>query len=308
MHYRKCRYQPAGTNSYGQPILVVTSSPDTETKAILLPKPLPIKFHIFVVSCFTHEYWYSMAGHSKWANIKHRKAAVDARRGKLFTKVSKEIIVAARLGGGDPEGNSRLRMAIQNARAVSMPVDNIKRAIQRGTGEIEGVTYEDVTYEGYAAGGVAVMVECTTENRNRTVQEVRATFSKYGGNLGETNSVLWNFNRMGEIVVNSSLPEDTLFEIAVDSGCSDVDILFDEGAVAGAVLHCPVDSLQSVTEALEKAGLEVSEQHLAYVPNTKITVTDPDTVKKIIKLLDVFEDNDDVQQVFHNADLPDDAE
>ncbi|GMV53697.1 MAG: YebC/PmpR family DNA-binding transcriptional regulator [Chlorobi bacterium] len=249
-----------------------------------------------------------MAGHSKWANIKHRKAAVDARRGKLFTKVSKEIIVAARLGGGDPEGNSRLRMAIQNARAVSMPVDNIKRAIQRGTGEIEGVTYEDVTYEGYAAGGVAVMVECTTENRNRTVQEVRATFSKYGGNLGETNSVLWNFNRMGEIVLNSSLPEDTLFEIAVDSGCSDVDILFDEGAVAGAVLHCPVDSLQSVTEALEKAGLEVSEQHLAYVPNTKATVTDPDTIKKIIKLLDVFEDNDDVQQVFHNADLPDDAE
>lgn len=241
-----------------------------------------------------------MAGHSKWANIKHRKAVVDARRGKLFTRASKEIIVAARLGGGDPDHNPRLRMAVQNARAVSMPVDNIKRAIQRGTGEIEGATYEDMTFEGYGPGGVAVIVECTSENRNRTVQEVRATFSKYGGNLGETNSVNWNFSRKGEVKVNTTLTEDELFEIAVDVGADDVMMVDD-----GAVIHCAVDVLGTVANDLAQRGLDVGEQRLVYEPNTMVEITTKDQAKMMMKLLDAFDDNDDVQNVFNNAEIDD---
>lgn len=241
-----------------------------------------------------------MAGHSKWANIKHRKAVVDARRGKLFTRASKEIIVAARLGGGDPDHNPRLRMAVQNARAVSMPVDNIKRAIQRGTGEIEGANYEDMTFEGYGPGGVAVIVECTSENRNRTVQEVRATFSKYGGNLGETNSVNWNFSRKGEVKVNTTLTEDELFEIAVDVGADDVMMVDD-----GAVIHCAVDVLGTVANDLAQRGLDVGEQRLVYEPNTMVEITTKEQAKLMLKLLDAFDDNDDVQNVFNNAEIDD---
>lgn len=244
-----------------------------------------------------------MAGHSKWANIKHRKAATDAKRGKLFTRVSKEIIVAARLGGGDPDANSRLRMAIQNARAVSMPADNIKRAIQRGTGEIEGVTYEDVTYEGYGPGGVAIIIECTTENRNRTVQEVRATFSKYGGSLGENNSVSWNFTRVGEIRIETTATEEALFEHAISAGASDVEYFEDVESGQGAVVYCAIEMLQAVSQQLELFGHSIEEQRLAYLPSTTVAVQDQDVEKKLRKLIDVFDDNDDVQQVFHNAEL-----
>lgn len=249
-----------------------------------------------------------MAGHSKWANIKHRKAATDAKRGKLFTRVSKEIIVAARLGGGDPDANSRLRMAIQNARGVSMPADNIKRAIQRGTGEIEGVTYEDVVYEGYGPGGVALIVECTTENRNRTVQEVRATFSKYGGSLGENNSVSWNFTRMGEIRLQTTSSEEKVLEDAINAGASDVEYFADAESGQGAVVYCAIDSLQAIMAIMESNGHIVVEQRLAYLPTTLVQVNDGESEKKLRKLLDTFDDNDDVQQVFHNAELEEESE
>lgn len=241
-----------------------------------------------------------MAGHSKWANIKHRKAAVDARRGKAFTKASKEIIVAARLGGGDPESNSRLRMAIQNARALSVPNDNIKRAIQRGTGEIEGVTYEEITYEGYGPGGVAVIVECTTENRNRTVAELRATFSKCDGNLGESNSVAWNFTHKGELRVETPQTEEALFDIALEAGADDVEMIDD-----GALIHCSTDMLGACNNALMSMNLTVAEARFTYEPNMTVEVTNPAIVKNLIKLLDTLDDNDDVQNVYNNADIPD---
>ncbi len=249
-----------------------------------------------------------MAGHSKWANIKHRKSVVDARRGKLFTQASKEIIVAARLGGGDPDANARLRMAIQNAKAVSMPADNIKRAIQRGTGEIEGAVYEDVTYEGYGPGGVAVIVECTTENKNRTVQEVRATFSKYGGNLGETNSVGWNFSRMGLIRLETTAAEESLIEMAIEAGADNVEMLIDDGNAYGALVQCSSDAVLHVASFFEQAGIDVPERKQAYVPNTTVLVSEADIAKKLIKLLDAFEDNDDVQNVFHNAEFSEEIE
>ncbi|MBU3679417.1 MAG: YebC/PmpR family DNA-binding transcriptional regulator [Candidatus Kapabacteria bacterium] len=241
-----------------------------------------------------------MAGHSKWANIKRRKAVVDAKRGKLFTKASKEIIVAARLGGGDPDGNARLRMAIENARAVSMPVDTIKRAILRGTGELEGTTYEDVTYEGYGPGGVAIIVVCTTDHRNRTTQELRASFSKYSGNLGETNSVSWNFTRRGEIRIETTKTEDELLLTALDVGAEDVVMIDD-----GALVFCSVDTLGTVGNGLASAGLNVREQRIVFEPGTMVSVSDADSIRLLEKFLDVLDDYDDVQEVFHNADLPD---
>ena len=245
-----------------------------------------------------------MAGHSKWANIKRRKAVVDAKRGKLFTKVSKEIIVAAKLGGGDPDANARLRMAIENARSVSMPVENIKRAILRGTGELEGISYEDVTYEGYGPGGAAVIVVCTTDHRNRSTQELRATFSKFGGNLGENNSVSWNFTRKGEIRVECSLSEDDMLSLAMDIGADDVVMIDD-----GALIFCSVDLLGTCANECAERKLAVRETRIVYEPNTMLSVTDPEHTKLLDKLLDVLDDNDDVQNVFHNAELPEeDAE
>jgi len=244
-----------------------------------------------------------MAGHSKWANIKRRKAVVDAKRGKLFTKVSKEIIVAAKLGGGDPDANARLRMAIENARSVSMPVENIKRAILRGTGELEGVSYEDVTYEGYGPGGIAVIVVCTTDHRNRSTQELRATFSKYGGNLGENNSVSWNFTRKGEIRIETQLTEDALLTIAMEIGADDVVMIDD-----GALVYCAVDMLGTCANECSNQGLDVRETRIVFEPNTTVQVTEQDHTKLLVKLLDVLDDNDDVQNVFHNADLHDEDE
>jgi YebC/PmpR family DNA-binding regulatory protein len=245
-----------------------------------------------------------MAGHSKWANIKRRKAVVDARRGKLFTKCSKEIIVAARLGGGDPDSNARLRMAIDNARSVSMPVENIRRAIQRGTGEVEGVIYEDVTYEGYGPMGIAMIVVCTTDHRNRTTQELRATFSKYGGNLGETNSVAWSFTRRGQLRVETTLAEEALLELALEAGVDDVHMIDD-----GAVMFCSVESLGTSANTLTDQGLAVREQHIVYEPQTLVDCSNGAQDEKLLrKMLDVLDDNDDVQNVFHNADLLDEDE
>lgn len=241
-----------------------------------------------------------MAGHSKWANIKHRKAVVDARRGKLFTRISREIIVAARLGGGDPEANARLRFAITNARSVSMPLDNIKRAIQRGTGEIEGAIYEEAVFEGYGPGGVAVIVSCTTENRNRTVADIRATFSKYGGNLGETNSVAWNFTYLGEVEVRTSLTEEQLLETALEAGADDV-IIGDETST----VICSPDTLGRCASSLTEAGIDVVETRFTWIPTTTVPVTDLETAKKLLKMLDVFEENDDVQNVVNNASIDD---
>lgn len=241
-----------------------------------------------------------MAGHSKWANIKRRKAVVDAKRGKLFTRSSKEIIVAARIGGGDPDGNSRLRMAIENAKAISMPADNIKRAILRGTGELEGLTYEDATYEGYGPGGVAVIVDCTTDHRNRTTQQLRACFAKYGGVLGETNSVNWNFTRKGEIRIETLRTEEELLEIALEVGADDVFMIDD-----GAVIPCSVDMLGTCANGLVAAGLIVREQHIVFEPNTTIEIDDADVEGKFLKMLDALDENDDVQDVFHNAELRD---
>ncbi|MFZ9871003.1 MAG: YebC/PmpR family DNA-binding transcriptional regulator [Candidatus Kapaibacteriota bacterium] len=243
-----------------------------------------------------------MAGHSKWANIKHRKAVVDARRGKLFTRISREIIVAARLGGADTEANPRLRMAIANARAVSMPLDNIKRAIQRGTGEIEGATYEDVTFEGYGPGGVAMIVECTTENRNRTIADVRSAFSKNGGNLGESNSVAWSFTRQGLLRIDTERSEEDMLELALDVGADHVEMIND-----GAVLTCAPDVLGTAARSLEQAGVTIAEQRMVYEPQQRIAVTDPALAKKLLKLLDTFDDLDDVQQVYNNAEISDDV-
>lgn len=242
-----------------------------------------------------------MAGHSKWANIKRRKAVVDAKRGKLFTRSSKEIIVAARIGGGDPDGNSRLRMAIENAKAISMPADNIKRAILRGTGELEGLTYEDVTYEGYGPGGVAVIVVCTTDHRNRTTQQLRASFAKYGGALGETNSVNWNFTRKGEIRIETDRSEEELLEISLEAGADDVVMIHD-----GAVIICAVDMLGTCANTIVASSLSVREQHIVFEPNTTIEIDDPEIENKLLKFLDALDDNDDVQSVFHNAELRDD--
>jgi YebC/PmpR family DNA-binding regulatory protein len=243
-----------------------------------------------------------MAGHSKWANIKRRKAVVDAKRGKLFTKVSKEIIVAARLGGGDPDGNARLRMAIENARSVSMPVDTIKRAILRGTGELEGTTYEDVIYEGYGPGGVAVIVVCTTDHRNRTTQELRAYFSKYGGNLGESNSVSWNFTRRGEILIETDRSEDDLLLVALELGAEDV-LMIDEGAL----IFCSVDTLGTVGNGLTTSGLNVREQRIVFEPGTMVRVDEPEHLRLMEKFLDVLDDYDDVQEIFHNAEVVEDV-
>jgi YebC/PmpR family DNA-binding regulatory protein len=241
-----------------------------------------------------------MAGHSKWANIKHRKAVTDSRRGKLFTRISKEIIVAAKLGGGDPDSNPRLRMAMLTARGVSMSNETIKRAIQRGTGELEGVSYEDVRYEGYGPGGVAFIVECTTDKPHRTVAELRATFSKCDGNLGETNSVAWNFVRKGALTLQTTLMEDARIELALEAGADDVRMT-DEGAV----VHCAVDLLGQCQNVLQSKGILVTEARYDYEPNTMVSVTDAAVVKKLTKLIDMLEENDDVQNVHNNADVDD---
>jgi YebC/PmpR family DNA-binding regulatory protein len=240
-----------------------------------------------------------MSGHSKWATIKHKKAALDAKRGKMFTTIIKEIMIAAR-NGGDPDANPRLRTAITAAKAVSMPNDNIKRAIMRGTGELEGGMIEEFTYEGYGPAGVAIIVEVATDNKNRTVSEVRHAFSKNGGNMGEQGSVAWMFERKGQIILeDENLNEDELMNLVLEAGADD---LRQDGG-AWEVITTP-ESLATVQEALEKAKIPMAQVKLAMLPKNTIQVEGA-SVKGLLKLLDALEEHDDVQNVFSNADIDD---
>ncbi len=241
-----------------------------------------------------------MSGHSKWHSIKHRKAAADAKRGKLFTKVIKELTIAARMGGGDTSANPRLRTAIAAAKSVSMPSDNIERAIRKGSGELEGVDYLDVMYEGYGPGGMAVILECVTDNKNRTVAELRYLFSKNGGNLGENGCVAWMFERQGVIRTSGgAVDEDQVFEVAVDAGATDVR---DEGGTLTVVT--PADAVEGVRAALVAAGVQVATAELAFEPKNSVTLAGDDAAKAL-KLLDLLEDHDDVQRVSANFDIDD---
>jgi YebC/PmpR family DNA-binding regulatory protein len=242
-----------------------------------------------------------MSGHSKWANIKHRKGAVDAKRGKIFTKLIKEITVAARMGGGDPGANPRLRSAIAAAKAVNMPKDNVDRGIKKGTGELDGISYDEILYEGYGPGGVAVLVECMTDNRNRTVADVRSFFAKANGNLGEANCVAWMFDKKGSVLIDKEVAdEEKLMELALEAGAEDVA---DDGS-AFQVLTAPED-FEAVREALETAGLEFLEASISMIPQNVVEVADEKTARQLMKLLDNLEDHDDVQKVHANFDIAD---
>ena len=239
-----------------------------------------------------------MSGHSKWATIKHKKGALDAKRGKIFTRLIKEITMAAKSGGGDPEGNPRLRTAVAAAKAENMPADNIKRAIQRGTGELPGATYEEITFEGYGPGGVALLVDVTTDNRNRTVSEIRHVFTKGGGNLGEAGSVAWMFHKKGQIVVpKTAAKEDDLMNIVLESGGDDLN---DDGD-NWEVLTAP-NAYEGVLEAIKKANMEVVHSAIGMVPQNYIKLEGP-AASQMIRLLEAIEDQDDVQDVYSNFDV-----
>jgi YebC/PmpR family DNA-binding regulatory protein len=239
-----------------------------------------------------------MAGHSKWANIKHRKERSDAKKGKVFTRLIKEITVAARLGGGDPGSNARLRLAIDKGRAENMPNDNIQRAIQRGTGELEGVSYEEIRYEGYGVGGAAIIVDCMTDNRTRTVAEVRHAFTKNGGNLGSDGSVAYLFKHCGQFVFAPGTSEDKVVETGLDAGAEDVT-KNEDGSIE---LICAPADFDKVKQALDKAGLKPEFAEVTMKPGTE-NVLDGDDAAKMRKLLDALEALDDVQNVYTSAVL-----
>lgn len=239
-----------------------------------------------------------MAGHNKWSQIKRKKAVLDAKRGKLFTKMIREISVAAREGGGEPDFNPRLRLAVDTAKSANMPADNIERAIKRGTGELEGVTYEELTYEGYGPGGVALFIETTTDNQNRTVAEVRHILQKNGGNLGTTGSVAWQFDRMGQIFIDASATtEEAVFEAVLEAGAEDVATTEDE-----IVVTTGISEFHPTQEALKAAGIAFTSAELAMIPKNEVDVAGDDAAK-LIKLLDLLDDHDDVSKVSSNANL-----
>ncbi|KPK53449.1 MAG: hypothetical protein AMS22_07320 [Thiotrichales bacterium SG8_50] len=241
-----------------------------------------------------------MAGHSKWANIRFRKGAQDAKRGKIFTRLIREITIAARLGGGDPAANPRLRTAIDKALGQNMPKDNIERAVKRGTGELEGVNYEEARYEGYGPGGVAVLVDCTTDNKNRTVSEVRHAFTKNGGNLGTDGSVAYLFNEIGVLSYPAGSDEDAIMEAALEAGAEDV-VADDDGAVE---VQTSMEEFAAVRDAMVNAGFEPEVAELTQRASTDIALNIDDG-EKMLKLLDMLEELDDVQNVYSNADFPD---
>ncbi len=244
-----------------------------------------------------------MAGHSKWHNIRLRKGKQDAERGKIFTKLAREIIVAAKAGGGNADANLRLKLAVQKAKENSMPADNIKRAIQRGTGELEGVNYEEVTYEGYGSAGVAVLVQCLTDNRNRTVAELRNVFSKCGGNLGESGSVAWMFDQKGIIQISTDASdEDTVMMTTLDAGAEDIKT---EGDTI-EVTTKPED-LHAVRDALTAAEIAFIEAEVSMIPKTTVCVDNAKEASQILRLTDMLEDLDDVQNVYANFDIPDEV-
>lgn len=243
-----------------------------------------------------------MAGHSHWAGIKHKKAAIDKKRGKIWSKLARNIIIAARSGGGDPDANLSLRYAIDKAKDANMPNDTIKRAIQRGTGEIEGAQYEEITYEGYGIGGVAIMVPCLTDNRNRTGGEIRNIFEKHGGSLGGTGSVAWMFKQKGLITVSTSdTTEDDLMEIVLDAGAEDI---VQESDVFEIL--CEPGEFESVKKSLKDANIEMQVNELTMLPDTTVKV-EGDKAKKILNLMEALEDNDDTQNVYANFDIPEEV-
>ena len=241
-----------------------------------------------------------MSGHSKWATIKHKKGAADAKRGKLFAKLIKQVEVAARTGGGDLDANPTLRTMFQKARDNSVPLDTIERAVKRGTGELEGVNYESVTYEGYAPGGVALYIECLTDNRNRTSGDVRSTLSKHGGSLAEPGAVAWQFERKGVVLVPGDVDEDDLMLVALDAGAD--DIVSDGGM--WQVTSAPSE-LNAVRDALTEAGIGFESADLTMLPTSTVEVTEAGSAKQLLKLMELLDDLDDVQDVFANFDISD---
>ena len=242
-----------------------------------------------------------MAGHSKWAGIKHKKAIVDAQRGKLFSKAIREITAAARLGGGNPEGNPRLRLAIQKAREANLPKETIEKAIQRGTGELAGVAYEEMVMEGYGPGGVAILVEALTDNKNRTSAELRSIFSRCGGNVAGAGSVSWLFQRKGLITLTArQLNEDQLMDVALEAGADDLNVEGDQ-----AVITMSPHALEAVKHALQKQSMSWDSAELTMVPSSTVRVDDSGQAKALLTLLDALEDHEDAQHVYANFDIPD---
>lgn len=242
-----------------------------------------------------------MSGHSKWSTIKRKKGANDAKRGKIFTKLIKEITIAAKMGGGDPEGNPRLRSAVMAAKGENMPKDNIDRAIKKGTGDLDGAIYEEILYEGYGPGGVAVLVETMTDNKNRTVADVRHFFAKSGGNLGESGCVAWMFDKKGTLTVDKSgISEEELMDLALEAGAEDVV----EEEDSFQILTAP-EAFNDVVDRLEKGNIKLSEVTLSMVPKNTIEVTEEKAVRSLLRLLENLEDHDDVQKVHANFDIDD---
>ncbi len=241
-----------------------------------------------------------MSGHSKWHSIKHKKAAVDAKRGKIFTRLIKEITVAARMGGGDPESNARLRTAMASAKAANMPADNIDRAIKKGTGELPGVTYDEITYEGYGPNGVAIMIDAMTDNKNRTVAEIRYIMGKHGGNLGANGCVAWMFNKQGILIIDAGkADEDELMEIALEAGAEDM-------SNEGDVFQITTDpsTFEDVRSALEAENIPMESAELTMVPENTVKIDTEKDAAKVLKLMDAIENHDDVQNVYSNVDIP----
>ena len=245
-----------------------------------------------------------MSGHSKWASIKHKKASTDAKRGKIFTKIVKEIAIAARLGGGDPGGNPRLRTAIEKAKEVNMPHDNIKKAIMKGTGELPGVSYEEFVYEGYGPAGAAVMMEVLTDNKNRTLPEIRTIMSKCGGSLGETGCVSWMFDKKGYILVNKTkASEDSVMSVALEAGAEDMKNEPQEDNYE--IITAPED-MNKVITALENANIPIESSEVSMIPQNYV-VLDEKPAEQMLRLMDALEDHEDIQNVYSNFDIPDEV-
>ncbi len=245
-----------------------------------------------------------MSGHSKWAQIKHKKASADAKRGKVFTKIVKEISIAARIGGGDPSGNPRLRTAIEKAKEVNMPSDNIKRAIMKGTGELPGVSYEEYLYEGYGSGGVAILIEILTDNKNRTSSEIRHIMSKNGGNLGEAGCVAWMFEKKGYILIEKSkIDEYSLMSVAIDAGAEDMKN--DPTEDNYEIITTP-ENIGKVKASIETSGIPISLSEITMLPKNYATVNEKQG-EQIMRLVETLEDNEDVQNVYTNVDVPEEV-
>jgi YebC/PmpR family DNA-binding regulatory protein len=243
-----------------------------------------------------------MSGHSKWATIKHKKGAADAKRGKLFAKLIKQVEVAARSGGGDPDSNPTLRTMFQKARDNSVPLDTIERAVKRGTGELEGVAYEQITYEGYAPGGIALLLDVLSDNRNRTGSEIRSLLTKNGGSLAEPGAVSWQFERKGVVKVARSVDEDDVMMVGLDNGAEDLE---DHGEVWQVT--CEAGDVANLRAALEEAGIEVEESDSTMMPTNTVEMSDEADVKAVLRLIDLLDDHEDVQDVYSNIDIPDDV-